>query len=66
MCAIHLIPFLSFDQRLGDVKSLIKVSAIQSFAQFKVLNVCRKFEEDWSKEVEVRVPTSNLSSKICK
>jgi len=31
-----------------------------------VLNICRKFEEDWSKDVEVKGQTNNLSCKIFK
>jgi len=31
-----------------------------------VIYICEKFEENWSKDVEVKVWTNNLSGNFCK
>ena len=31
---------------------------IEPGRDFMIINICRKFEEDWSKDVEVRAPTN--------
>jgi len=59
--AIHQVKYVNQGPYLSSCQSDLLV--IKLGQDFMVLNICRKFDKNWSKNVEVGAQTTNIAAR---